>query len=87
MLAKPAIILSGATTLALLGGSLSVQAFYDYDTYGGPHQTWCDINPDCNGWNKKLHGPAYQSNATGVVTPLNPKHRPAPKRSHDIKDR
>jgi hypothetical protein len=85
---KPGIILSGAMALALLGGAVPAQAFYDYDTYGGPHQTWCDVNPDCNGWNKRLHGAAYQSNAADVVTPINPKqHRPAHKRSHDVKDR
>lgn len=86
MFAKPSIFVSGAIALGLLG-VLPARAGYNYDIYGGPHQTWCDINPECNGWNKKLHGPAYQSNAAGPVTPINPKHRPAPNRSHDVKDR
>ena len=81
------MILSAAVILGLLGGALPALAEYNYDLYGGPHQTWCDINPDCNGWNKRLHGPAYQSNASGVVTPLNQKHRPSHKRSHDASDR
>ena len=77
------MILSAAVILGLLGSALPALAEYDYDLYGGPHQTWCDVNPDCNGWNKRLHGPAYQSNASGLVTPLNPKHRPSHKRSQD----
>jgi hypothetical protein len=70
-----------------LGSTLPALAEYDYGLYGGPHQSWCDVNPDCNGWNKRLPGPAYQSNASGVVTPLNPKHRPVHKRGHDADDR
>jgi hypothetical protein len=77
------MILSAAVILGLLGSALPALAEYDYDLYGGPHQTWCDVNPDCNGWNRRLHGPAYQSNASGLVTPLNPKHRPSRKRSQD----
>jgi hypothetical protein len=77
---------AAAIALGLLGGALPALAEYDYELYGGPHQTWCDVNPDCNGWNKKLHGPAYRSNAYELVAPqsqpLNPKHRPAHKRSH-----
>jgi hypothetical protein len=75
------MILSAAAILGLLGSAFPALAEYDYDTYGGPHQTWCDVNPDCNGWNKRLHGPAYQSNASSPVTPLNQKHRPSHKRS------
>ena len=87
MIAKANIIRSGALVVGLLGSSLPALAAYDYEWYGGPHQTWCDVNPDCNGWNKRLHGPAYQSNATGQLTPLNPKHRPVHKRSPDAKNR
>jgi hypothetical protein len=88
MLAKSIIIPSAALVFGLLGSALPALASYDYDWYGGPHQTWCDINPDCNGWNRKQHAPAaYQSNASGQVAPLNPKHRPAHKRSPDAKDR
>jgi hypothetical protein len=88
MLAKSIIIPSAALVVGLLGSALPALAGYDYDWYGGPHQTWCDVNPDCNGWNKKARVPAaYRSNASGVVEPLNPKHRPSHKRSHDAKDR
>ena len=82
-------ILPATVVLGLLGCALPALAGYDnYGPYGGPTQTWCDVNPDCNGWNQRLHGPAYQSNGSGVVTPLNPKHRPAHKRSHvDANDR
>jgi hypothetical protein len=88
MLFKSNIIASAALVLGLLGSSFPALAEYDYEHYGGPHQTWCDVNPDCNGWNKRQRAPAaYQSNAFGVVTPINPKHRPAHKHSHDVKDR
>jgi hypothetical protein len=83
-------ILSAGIVLGLLGGAVPALAGYNYDgLYGVPHQTWCDVNPDCNGWNKRLNGPAYQSRASGLVTPLNQnqKHRPSHKRSHDANDR
>jgi hypothetical protein len=86
MLTKSNIILSAAAiVLGLLGGGAPhALAGYNYDgPYGGPSQTWCDVNPDCNGWNKGLHRPAYQSGASDLVTPLNQKHRPSHKRSHD----
>jgi hypothetical protein len=89
MLSKPGIILYGATTLALLGGSLPVQAFfYAHEENGVPHQTWCNVNPDCNGWNKRLHGTTQQSNAFGAKAPVSSKQRPSHKRSQpDPKDR
>jgi hypothetical protein len=34
-----------------------------------------------------MHSPAYRSNASDVVVPVNPRHRPSQKRSHDTKDR
>ena len=84
MSTKSNIILSSGIVLGLLGSALPALAGYDYDAaYGGPHQTWCDVNPNCNGWNQRLRGPAYQSNASGLVTPLNQKHRPLHKRSHN----
>jgi hypothetical protein len=76
-----------AVALGLVAGALPALAEYDYELYGGPTQTWCDVNPDCNGWNKRLHGPAYRSNAYELVAPrsepANKKHRPSPKRSRD----
>ncbi len=84
MFTQSNIIQSAAVVLGLLGGALPALAGYDFDgPYGGPTQTWCDVNPDCNGWNKGLHRQAYQSSAPGFVTPLNQKHRPSHKRSHD----
>jgi hypothetical protein len=78
---------TAAIALGLLGGALPALAQYDYELYGGPHQTWCDVNPDCNGWNRRLHAPAYRSNAYELVAPqdqpLKPKHRPAHKHSHE----
>ena len=75
-------MLSASVILGILGSALPALAEYDYGLYGGPHQTWCDVDPNCNGWNQRLHGPAYRSNASGLVTPLNPKHRPSHKPSH-----
>jgi hypothetical protein len=49
MLTKPsialvaALIVAGTTSVALARGS-----------YGGPVQTWCDINPACNGWDQRM---------------------------------
>jgi hypothetical protein len=85
------LLSAAAIALGFLGSALPALAEYDYDLYGGPHQTWCDVNPDCNGWNKRFHGPAYQSNAYDPVAPLNQplnqKHRPSHKRSRDASDR
>jgi hypothetical protein len=38
-----ALVLGGTASTALARGS-----------YGGPVQTWCDINPECNGWDKRM---------------------------------
>ena len=75
--------LSAAVILGLLGSAVPALAEYDYETYGGPHQTWCDVNPNCNGWNQRLRGPAYRSNAFGVVTPLSQKHQHRPSHRHN----
>jgi len=85
------IVSAAALALGLLGSAVPALAEYDYDLYGGPTQTWCDVNPDCNGWNKKLRGGAYGSNAYELVAPRNQspnqKHRPSHKRSRDPNDR
>ena len=83
MFTRANTLLPAAIIVGLLGGgALPALAGYNYDApYGGPHQSWCDVNPNCNGWNKKLQGPAYQSNA-GLVTPLNQKHRPSHKHAN-----
>ena len=85
------ILAATAIAFALPAGALPALAEYDYDLYGGPHQTWCDVSPDCNGWNKRLHPGAFQSNAYGQGAPLNQplgqKHRAPHKRSRDAGDR
>jgi hypothetical protein len=89
MFSKSNIIMSAAIALGLLGGALPALAGYNYDgPYGGPTQTWCDVNPDCNGWNKRLHAQADRSGTSVVVAPLNQnqKHRAPHKRSHDAGD-
>jgi hypothetical protein len=84
---RKTILSATVIALGLVAGALPALAQYNYDLYGGPHQTWCDVNPDCNGWNKRLHAPAYHSNAYEQVAPLNQKHRPSHKRSRDASDR
>jgi hypothetical protein len=92
MFTRANTLLPAAIIVGLLGGgALPALAGYNYDApYGGPHQSWCDVNPNCNGWNKKLQGTAYQSNA-GLAAPLNQplhqKHHPSHKRGHDANDR
>jgi hypothetical protein len=77
MLIKSTILLS--TVCGLLGAALPALASehngQDH-TYGGPVQSWCDINPDCNGWNKGLHRASYESGARGPAAPSQ-KQRPA----------
>jgi hypothetical protein len=71
--------------LSLLGGAVPALAS-DHNgqdkTYGGPVQTWCDVNPDCNGWSKGLHRASYESSAPGSVAPPTPKPHPR-KHGHD----
>jgi hypothetical protein len=43
-----ALIFGGTASVALARGS-----------YGGPHQTWCDVNPACNGWDKRMGYSSY----------------------------
>jgi hypothetical protein len=43
-----ALILGATASAALARGS-----------YGGPHQTWCDINPACNGWDRRTDHSSY----------------------------
>ena len=45
-------------------------------SYGGPVQTWCDINPDCNGWSKGLHRASPDQ-----------KHSPSHKHGHEASNR
>jgi hypothetical protein len=89
MLTSSKTTLSAAVILGLLGGALPVLAS-DHNgqdkTYGGPVQTWCGINPDCNGWNKQ-HRASYESNAPGLVVAPPRKPRPSRKHSHEASNR
>jgi hypothetical protein len=53
-----ALILGSTASVALARGS-----------YGGPVQTWCDIDPNCNGWNTRMHELSHDSarNSYGYV--------------------
>jgi hypothetical protein len=81
-------LLSAAIALGLCAGSAPARAS-DHNgqehSYGGPVQTWCDINPDCNGWNKGLHRTSYDTAAASVAAPA-PKQRPARKPRHLASD-
>jgi hypothetical protein len=90
MLGKPIITLPALTlfavalsaVLGLLAGAVPALASDrsgQEHTYGGPTQTWCDVDPSCNGWNKGLHHASYESSAPGLALP-NRKHRPSHKR-------
>jgi hypothetical protein len=70
MLTKTKIALAAAL---MLGGTAS--AALARGTYGGPHQTWCDINPACNGWDQRIDHLSYDHarNAFGYVQA----HKPA----------
>ena len=87
MLTKSNVILSAVTALGLVGGAASpALALYDYDLYGGPHQTWCDVDPNCNGWNRAQHASPYAGSARAfVVAPQ--KRRLAHKHGHDTDNR
>ncbi|MEA3142645.1 MAG: hypothetical protein QOK23_4814 [Gammaproteobacteria bacterium] len=64
MLTKTKIALAAAL---ILGGTAS--AALARGSYGGPHQTWCDINPACNGWDQRMDHRSYDHarNAYGYV--------------------
>jgi hypothetical protein len=78
-----AILFSGPLigVLGMLGGSLPALAS-DHNgqdhSYGGPVQTWCDVNPDCNGWNKGLRRSSYDRTSALATVPA-PKPRPSRK--------
>lgn len=77
MFSKSTIILSAVLGLLTFTALASEHNGQEH-TYGGPVQTWCDVDPSCNGWNKGLHHASYESSAPGSVASPNPKHR----RSH-----
>jgi hypothetical protein len=83
-----AVLTSGV--LGLPGGTLPALAS-DHNgqdhTYGGPVQTWCDINPDCNGWNKGLHRSSYDGSISAPVASPSPRQHPARKHGRDAGSR
>jgi hypothetical protein len=50
MLTKVKIALLAALVLGSTAGAALARG-----SYGGPVQTWCDIDPACNGWNARMH--------------------------------
>jgi hypothetical protein len=60
-----ALILGGTASVALARGS-----------YGGPVQTWCDINPACNGWDQRMNHLSYRHAGTayGYAAPHHTSH-------------
>jgi len=82
-------LLSAAVVLGLCGAAAPALAS-DHNgqehSYGGPVQTWCDINPDCNGWNKGLQRSPYDTSAPGAVASPAPKQHPARKQRRVASD-
>jgi hypothetical protein len=50
MLTKTKIALAAALILGSMASAALARG-----SYGGPVQTWCDIDPNCNGWNARMH--------------------------------
>jgi|HubBroStandDraft_4_1064222.scaffolds.fasta_scaffold357561_2 hypothetical protein len=83
-------ILSAVAVLCLLGAAGPARAS-DHNgqdhTYGGPVQTWCDINPDCNGWSKGVYRTSFEDGASAAVASSIAKPRPAHKSRHEAGNR
>ena len=83
-------IRSAAVAFGLLGAAVPALAS-DHNgqdkSYGGPVQTWCDVNPDCNGWNKGQHRASYESGAPGLAATPSPKPHPARKHGREASSR
>jgi hypothetical protein len=77
MLSKSTILLSAVCgLLAAAAPALASEHNGQDHTYGGPVQTWCDVNPDCNGWNKGLHRASYENGAPApAASPSQKQHR------------
>jgi hypothetical protein len=50
MLTKTKIVLAAALVLGSTASAALARG-----SYGGPVQTWCDIDPKCNGWDARMH--------------------------------
>jgi hypothetical protein len=68
MVLAAALILGSTASAALARGS-----------YGGPVQTWCDINPACNWWDRSHASHGNAGNAFGYVASP---HRTSHARTH-----
>jgi hypothetical protein len=92
MFAQPKLLLSAAIVLGSVAGAAPLAQAgmggggYDYETYGGPHQTWCDVDPNCNGWNRTHASPYAGSARAFAVAPVQ-KHHSVHKRGHDANTR
>ena len=76
--------------LGLLGGAVPAVASEhngQEHSYGGPVQTWCNVNPDCNGWNKGLHRSSYEGSAPGFVAAPAQKQHPSRKHGREASNR
>ncbi|HWF94951.1 MAG TPA: hypothetical protein VG291_08360 [Xanthobacteraceae bacterium] len=62
MLTKTKIALAAAL---ILGSTAS--AALARGSYGGPVQTWCDIDPACNGWDRSHASHGNAGNAYGYA--------------------
>ena len=74
MLTKIKIVRAAA---AIVGTASAALAGSDRETEPGGYQvqTWCAVNPDCNGWNK--HFAAAASNAGSAYGCASPSREPA----------
>jgi hypothetical protein len=81
-------ILSALLTSGVLGLPALASDHNGQDhTYGGPVQTWCDINPDCNGWSKGLHRSSYDPSMSAPVASSPPRQHPPRKHGRDAGSR
>jgi hypothetical protein len=79
-------ILSTVAVLCLLGEAGPARAS-DHNgqdhTYGGPVQTWCDINPGCKG----VHRTSFEGGASAAAASPTAKPHPAHKSRHEASNR
>ena len=68
MLTKTKIAVAAALILAETASASLARG-----SYGGPVQTWCDINPACNGWDQRINRLSHGNgdNAYGYATSSN----------------
>lgn len=75
MLTKTKIALAAALILGSTASAALARG------YGGPVQTWCDIDPNCNGWNARMHRLSRDNAANSYGYAASP-HRTSHVRGH-----